>query len=119
MSSSALRIRSCMDLRPYSKTGSIVSTGSAYRAEICPLSIVYVSKRMIELEVIPACREYGLGLVPWSPLAGGLLAGVLEKTNVGRRAHMSEIIENHRPLLEAYETLYHQLGEKPANVALA
>ena len=74
---------------------------------------------MIELEVIPACREYGLGVVPWSSLAGGLLAGVLEKTNVGRRAHMSEIIENHRPQLEAYETLYHQLGEKPANVALA
>jgi aryl-alcohol dehydrogenase-like predicted oxidoreductase len=40
---------------------------------------------MIELEVIPACRHYGLGLIPWSPLAGGLLGGALEKLETGRR----------------------------------
>lgn len=31
--------------------------------------------RYIELEVIPAATEYGLGLMPWSPLAGGWLSG--------------------------------------------
>src|SRR5438876_1350739 len=42
--------------------------------------------RMIELEVIPACREYGLGLIPWSPLAGGLLAGSVGQEGEGRRS---------------------------------
>ena len=40
---------------------------------------------MIEMEVIPACREYGLGLIPWSPLGGGLLAGSRGKEKSGRR----------------------------------
>jgi aryl-alcohol dehydrogenase-like predicted oxidoreductase len=86
---------------------------------VCEQSVYNLNNRAIELEVVPACREYGLGLVPWSPLAGGLLAGVLDKTGDGRRSHMSEAIEQHRPQLEAYETLCSQLGEKPADVALA
>ena len=44
-----------------------------------------LNNRMIELEVIPACRHYGLGLIPWSPLAGGLLGGALGKAQAGRR----------------------------------
>src|SRR5262245_65951700 len=42
-------------------------------------SVYNLSNRMIELEVIPACRHYGLGLIPYSPLAGGLLGGILQK----------------------------------------
>lgn len=34
-----------------------------------------VIERAIEQEHIPACLEYGLGLIPWSPLAGGFLTG--------------------------------------------
>ena len=86
---------------------------------VCEQSVYNLNNRTIELEVIPACREYGLGLVPWSPLAGGLLAGILDKTGAGRRSHMSAAVEQHRPQLEAYETLCHRLGEKPADVALA
>ena len=76
---------------------------------------------MIELELIPACREFGLGVIPWSPLGGGLLGGVLQKVNEGRRANegMQKRIEQLRPKLEAYEGLCAQLGEAPANVALA
>ena len=73
--------------------------------------------RKPELEVIPACKEYGLGLIPWSPLAGGLLGGILEKEATGRRANMD--IEDKRPKLEAWEGLCKDLGEKPADVALA
>ena len=40
-------------------------------------SIYHLNNRMVELEVIPACRYYGLGLIPWSPLGGGLLGGAL------------------------------------------
>ncbi len=84
-------------------------------------SLYNLNARMIELEVIPACKHYGLGLIPWSPLGGGLLGGVLEKAAQGRRAseNMQKDIEKHRPKLEAYEALCHELGEHPANVALA
>ena len=77
--------------------------------------------RMVELEVLPACKTYGLGVIPWSPLAGGLLGGVLEKIERGRRASdnlKKEIVEK-RPRLEAWETFCKGMGEQPADVALA
>lgn len=85
-------------------------------------SLYNLTARMIELEVIPACREYGLGLIPWSPLAGGLLGGgVLEKITEGRRARewVQDRIQELRPQLEAYESFCQELGEEPADVALA
>ncbi len=84
-------------------------------------SLYNLTARMIELEVIPACRAYGLGLIPWSPLGGGILGGVLEKFTGGRRAEEPRIqaIEKFRPQLQQYEALCRELGEQPANVALA
>ncbi len=84
-------------------------------------SLYNLADRMIELEVIPACEEYGLGLIPWSPLARGLLAGVLHKATEGRRAddEVRERAEKLRPQLERYEALCRELGEKPADLALA
>jgi len=84
-------------------------------------SLYNLSARTIELEVIPACRAYGLGLLPWSPLAGGLLAGALQKETTGRRSteKVQHKLEKHRPQLEAYEALCRELGETPADVALA
>jgi aryl-alcohol dehydrogenase-like predicted oxidoreductase len=77
--------------------------------------------RTVELEVIPACRAYGLGLIPYSPLSGGLLAGVPSEKTTGRRAdeETQSSIKQHSAQLEAYEALCHELGEKPADVALA
>jgi aryl-alcohol dehydrogenase-like predicted oxidoreductase len=84
-------------------------------------SLFNLSARTIELEVIPACRHYGLGLVPWSPLAGGLLGGALGKATEGRRAdsRMQQQIEQNRSQLESYEALCREVGEGPADVALA
>jgi aryl-alcohol dehydrogenase-like predicted oxidoreductase len=82
-------------------------------------SLYNLTARTIELEVIPACRHYGLPLVPWSPLGGGLLGGALQKAKEGRRAQKSEQIEKLRPWLESYEALCKELGEKPADVAMA
>jgi aryl-alcohol dehydrogenase-like predicted oxidoreductase len=84
-------------------------------------SIYHLNNRTVELEVIPACRYYGLGLIPWSPLGGGLLGGALEKLKSGRRASedaLKEINEN-RAKLERYEALCKQSGEPPAAIALA
>lgn len=84
-------------------------------------SLYNLNDRMIELEVIPALRHYGLGLIPWSPLAGGLLGGALQKESEGRRASegIQKAIDRHRGQLEAYEDLCRDLGESPANVALS
>lgn len=84
-------------------------------------SLYNLRDRTVELEVIPACRAYGLGLVPWSPLSGGLLGGALEKAREGRRAEaqVQAKVERHRNQLERYETLCRELGERPADVAHA
>lgn len=84
-------------------------------------SIYNLSNRMIELEVIPACKKYGIGIIPWSPLAGGLLGGILKKTSEGRRAseRVQKALEENRAKIEAYESLCEEIGEEPANVALA
>jgi aryl-alcohol dehydrogenase-like predicted oxidoreductase len=84
-------------------------------------SLYNLNARMIELEVIPACRHYGLGLIPWSPLAGGLLGGVLKSESTGRRLgeDFKKDIEKNRNKLEKYEALCAKLGEAPSTVALA
>jgi aryl-alcohol dehydrogenase-like predicted oxidoreductase len=84
-------------------------------------SLYNLVERTIELEVIPACTAYGIGVIPWSPLARGLLAGALKPVTVGRRADedLKKEIEKYRPKLEAYETFCQSMGEQPADVALA
>jgi aryl-alcohol dehydrogenase-like predicted oxidoreductase len=66
-------------------------------------SIYHLDNRMIELEVIPACRHYGMGLIAWSPLGGGLLGGALEKAAAGRRGNdeFRRNVEKKKAKLEA------------------
>ncbi|MEZ0075202.1 aldo/keto reductase [Planotetraspora sp. GP83] len=77
--------------------------------------------RTVELEVLPAAEDYGIGVIPWSPLASGLLGGVLRKIEKGRSAsnHMVARLEKHRDKIEQYEAFCDELGEDPANVGLA
>ena len=77
--------------------------------------------RMSELEVLPASKDYGLGIIPWSPLAGGLLGGILQKIKEGRRADedTQKDVKKYRTQIEAWEKFCKQMGEKPADVALA
>jgi aryl-alcohol dehydrogenase-like predicted oxidoreductase len=84
-------------------------------------SIYHLDNRTVELEVVPACRHYGIGIIPWSPLGGGLLGGALQKQKAGRRGNegFEKTVERKRPQLEQYESLCKELGETPANVALA
>ncbi len=72
--------------------------------------------------MLPACQDYGLGVIPWSPLAGGLLGGVLQKIDGGpprRRRTCRGRSSASATTLEAYEKLCAELGEQPADVALA
>jgi aryl-alcohol dehydrogenase-like predicted oxidoreductase len=85
-------------------------------------SLYNLAVRDIELEVLPACRDYGVGIIPWSPLNRGLLAGALQKEVEGRLASEGmRLMEERgwRPQIERYETLCDELGTHPAQVALA
>jgi NDP-hexose C3-ketoreductase / dTDP-4-oxo-2-deoxy-alpha-D-pentos-2-ene 2,3-reductase len=85
-------------------------------------SIYNLSRRQIEIEVLPACREYGLGLIPWSPLHGGMLAGLMQKGSEGKRrlsGRSKDSIDKHRSQIEAYEKLCADLGRDPADIGLA
>jgi aryl-alcohol dehydrogenase-like predicted oxidoreductase len=85
-------------------------------------SLYNLMSRWVELEVLPAAEHHGLGVIPWSPLAGGLLGGVLAKERdgvEGRGTANTEGIEKNREVLTAYEELCSDIGEKPADVALA
>jgi NDP-hexose C3-ketoreductase / dTDP-4-oxo-2-deoxy-alpha-D-pentos-2-ene 2,3-reductase len=84
-------------------------------------SLYNLKDRMIELEVLPVCEAYGLGVIPWSPLAGGMLGGALKKAKEGRRASkdQQEDMKKYQKQLEQYEAFCDEIGEKPADVALA
>ena len=84
-------------------------------------SIYNLRNRHIELEVIPAVRNFRMALVPWSPLGGGILCGVLDKKHKGRRNRepLKKSAERLRPQLEKYEKLCKDIGHEPADVALA
>ncbi|MGW0708265.1 aldo/keto reductase [Streptomyces sp. NPDC002643] len=81
-------------------------------------------ERRAEMEVIPAAREYGLGVIPWSPLHGGALGGVLKKeVKGGRRAEGRAAGAMSGPdvhaKIQAYEDLIDKHGLEPGEVALA
>jgi len=119
--------------------GKIIYTGSSnfaawniveanYKAKeksllglISEQSIYSLLNRHIELEVIPACRAQGVGIIPWSPLGGGILGGIIKKQFSGktRRGELDNKVQKMKNQLESYEKLCEDLGEAPANVTLA
>src|SRR5947199_1784672 len=84
-------------------------------------SLYNLNTRTIELEVIPACEAYGVGILPWSPLGSGLLGGSVGKTTEGRRptGGMNMAADWLHDKLEAWEKLCAEVGEQPADVAIA
>uniref|UniRef100_A0AAU2V5A3 Aldo/keto reductase n=1 Tax=Streptomyces sp. NBC_00003 TaxID=2903608 RepID=A0AAU2V5A3_9ACTN len=85
-----------------------------------------LAERRAEMEVIPAAQEYGLGVIPWSPLHQGLLGGALRKeregtgsrTKVGRSA-AGLADPAVRARIQAYEDLLAKHDLDPGEVALA
>lgn len=84
-------------------------------------SLYNLRSRTVELEVLPAARAYGIGVIPWSPLAGGLLGGALRKAREGRSAGpmVTRWLETEGDRIRQWEGLCDGLGEHPAHVALA
>ena len=85
-------------------------------------SIYNLVERTVELEVLPAALDFGLGIIPWSPLHSGLLGGIIRKSNAGVRrleGRAAQVLERLRPQLEKYEAYCAELGHEPGDVALA
>jgi aryl-alcohol dehydrogenase-like predicted oxidoreductase len=87
-------------------------------------SLYNLLSRWVELEVLPAARHYGLGVIPWSPLYGGVLGGVLRKQREGDTSRSAsgrsaEFLAENQDKIESYEKLAAEIGEDPANLALA
>ncbi|MGH8869143.1 MAG: aldo/keto reductase [Actinomycetes bacterium] len=85
-------------------------------------SLYNLLERTVELEVLPAAQAYGIGVIPWSPLFGGVLGGILGARREGGRSssdRTQQRLTRYRPRVEAFEAFCAELGERPADVALA
>jgi aryl-alcohol dehydrogenase-like predicted oxidoreductase len=93
-----------------------------YTGLVSEQSIYNLLTRDIELEVIPAAQSNGLGIIPWSPLHGGLLGGVLRKEREGKRrleGRSADALATHRAAIEKYEAFADELGHEPGDIGLA
>lgn len=93
-----------------------------YTGLVSEQSIYNLLTRNVELEVLPAAQQYGLGFIPWSPLHGGLLGGVLKKERDGVRrleGRAAETLKKHHDQVREYEDFAEELGHEPGDVALA
>lgn len=79
--------------------------------------------RHVELEVLPAAIDLGIGILPYSPLHFPALSGALCKQREGSTGravmHAADRVEPHRAAIEEYEKLCAELGEQPTTVAFA
>ena len=101
--------------------GNEAAKRRGFKGFVSEQSVYNLLQRTIELEVIPACASYGMGVLPWSPLGGGLLAGNAPARSMGRRSDriFHEWHERHREKLEAYSHLCQERGYSEAEVSLA
>jgi aryl-alcohol dehydrogenase-like predicted oxidoreductase len=98
------------------------AAGRSLMGLVSEQSLYNLLVRDIELEVVPAAEHYGLGIIPWSPLQGGLLGGVIKKENAGVRrleGRAAQSLAEHRDAIQAYEDLAEEAGAEPGTLALA
>jgi aryl-alcohol dehydrogenase-like predicted oxidoreductase len=102
-------------------TANMIAFQRHFLGLVSDQSIYNLANRKIELEVLPCCAALGMAAIPWSPLGGGLLAGVLARTKEGRRGsdNVQNLVQKHCAQLEKYESLCAVLGHEPAHVGLA
>jgi aryl-alcohol dehydrogenase-like predicted oxidoreductase len=78
-------------------------------------------ERSVELEILPACRALGIGVIPYSPLSGGILGGITNRPSQGRRnsERLQDTIDKQRGQFEAFESICQEMNTTPASLALA
>ncbi|HLF01983.1 MAG TPA: aldo/keto reductase [Anaerolineales bacterium] len=87
-------------------------------SEQCRYSL---AARGVEEDLVPACRALGIGILPYGPLRGGILAGGTQGATTGRRSSEGarKLLEKHKTQIDSYETLCREIGVEPAHVAHA
>ena len=79
-------------------------------------SVYSLMNRHIELEVAPACQSMDIGLLTYSPLAGGFLGGKIKEGETGRRSFS---LNKESEVMNDYDALCRKIGIEPADLALA
>lgn len=102
-------------------TAQMAANARHFLGLVSEQSLYNLTNRAVEQELIPALQYHGIGLIPWSPLAMGVLAGTTKDGNAVRRKspQVQAQLEQYADQLAAYETLCSDLGHSPTEVALA
>jgi aryl-alcohol dehydrogenase-like predicted oxidoreductase len=128
-----------------------VSTLAAVRGLPGPIALQYfysLVSREVEMEYLPMAHDLGLGMMPWSPLAYGLLTGKYDRATVEASGSRADVLPNNASIgevraegdkrldganpfgdslfternwqiVEALQSVADTIGETPARVALA
>ncbi|TWE13060.1 aldo/keto reductase [Rudaeicoccus suwonensis] len=101
-------------------TAQMIARSRNFLGLVSEQSLYNLTNRAVEQELVPALSYFGIGLIPWSPLAAGLLAVTPDADSVRRKAPQVQAqAKEHADQLAAYQKLCNQLGRTPAEVALA
>lgn len=113
----------------YRLVDSLWTSREQKRAKFVTLQALYnLVSRELELELVPACAQHGLGILPWSPLAGGLLSGKFRKNQPppkGSRlakwgsAYERQATDKNFAIIDALVQVAETTKHSPAQVALA
>ncbi len=113
----------------YRLVGSLWTSKTERLSRFVSLQMQYsLISREIEREHVPVCRDYGLGILPWSPLAGGFLSGkykrddaLKEDTRLGKQASAWIDLKNDQNwrILDAVRAIATERSTTPSAVALA
>ena len=87
-------------------------------------SLLSPTRANFERELMPVCAEYGVGVIPWSPLGGGLLTGKYRRgqplpDSVRASGATERLTEQNDAVIGTLETVAGRHGARPAQVALA
>jgi aryl-alcohol dehydrogenase-like predicted oxidoreductase len=118
----------CSNYAAYRLMNSLWLAKTAHRARFVTLQAQYsLVVRDIERELVPLCRTEGLGILPWSPLAGGFLSGKFERgkahdtsSRLGAKDRMKRYdTERNWGIVDAVRATAKEVGATPAAVSLA
>jgi len=118
----------CSNYAAYRLMRSLWTARTGHTAPFVTLQAQYsLLVRDIEREHVPLCRDEGLGILPWSPLAGGFLTGKFERgkpaqggTRLGENERLARYDNDHNwKILDAVRAVARELGSTASAVSLA
>lgn len=119
----------CSNYAAYRLTDSLWTSKTEHIERFVSLQAQYsLVERVLEREHVPLCAKHGLGILPWSPLAGGFLTGKYEKgqgapegTRLEKWRDRYQSFDNDRNwrIIDEVRAVARELEATPAQVSLA